>query len=218
MIGRRAVLLAGVGHVSALSAASAASALSVPAAGALGFRLIRHGSEIGQHRLSFEQRGEKLSVRIAVTATVSLLSVPIVRYSHLATENWQGGVLIGLTAETLKNGTREWAQAQRGREGLEVSGSKTRPYVAPTTAIATSYWNRRMLDGPMISLEDGVLLRPRITAHAVAPVRAASGSIPAQRFALRGDFDVDVWYDLEDGWAALDFTVADGSDVHYERL
>jgi hypothetical protein len=29
---------------------------------------------------------------------------------------------------------------------------------------------------------------------------------------------VDVWYDETNTWASLAFAVADGSDVHYERL
>jgi hypothetical protein len=100
-----------------------------------------------------------------------------------------------------------------------VTGSKTKPYVAPDGALATTYWNRRMLDGPMISTEDGVLLRPNIATYPSENIRLASGSsIIAERIALSGAFTVDIWYDQANMWASLGFSGADGSSVRYERL
>ena len=79
--------------------------------------------------------------------------------------------------------------AERTDEGLVVAGSQTKRYVAPDTAIPTSYWNKRMLDGPMISLEDGVLLLPKVTALQAERVRTASGNeIPANHYTLTGAF------------------------------
>jgi hypothetical protein len=215
VIGRRAVLLAGA----TLAARQAAGASAVPASDTLAYRLVRHGSEIGRHTLRFDRQADTLTVRIAVDALVSLLSVPIVRYTHRAVETWQAGTLVGLTAETDKNGQHEWAKALRTSEGLLVTGSKTARYVAPEPAIATSYWDRRMVDGPMISLEDGVLLRPKVAMHPADSIRLASGSmITADHYRLSGAFAVDVWYDRTDTWAGLAFGVADGSTVTYERL
>jgi hypothetical protein len=215
VIGRRTVLWAGAG----IAARPAAAALPVPPENNLAFRLIRHGSDIGRHTLAFDRDSDGLTVHIAVDAKVSLLSIPIVHYAHQATEIWRGGALASLTGRTNKNGQQEWVQAQRTNEGLEVLGSKTARYIAPPQAIATSYWNKRMLDGPMISLEDGVLLRPRVAERAVDSIPLASGSkIPAEHYNLSGAFNVDVWYDESATWASLAFQVADGSEIRYERV
>jgi len=215
MIHRRAMLLAGgaavIGRV--------AAALPVPPSGTLAFRLVRHGAEIGRHTLIFDRQGDTLTVQIAVDALVTFLSIPIVRYTHRVVETWHGDTLVGLTSATDKNGEREWAQAHRTSEGLVVLGSKTRQYTAPKSAIGTTYWNRQMLDGPMISLEDGVLLRPNVSPSKTENIRLASGGmIAADHYTLSGAFAVDVWYDRTDTWAGLAVTVADGSNVHYERL
>jgi hypothetical protein len=206
MTGRRGILLAGLAGL----AARRAWALPVPAGDALAFRLVRHGDEIGRHTLRFDRNGVEVTVRIAVDALVTLLSVPLVRYSHRVTERWRGGTLLALDAQTDRNGDREWAQAHRGDE---------QQYVAPAESIGTSYWNRQMLDGPMISLEDGVLLQPRIVLTKGESVRLASGeTIPADRYRLSGAFAADVWYDRSGTWTGLTLTVADGSTVQYERL
>jgi hypothetical protein len=202
-----------------IAARRAEAALPIPPDHALAFRLMRHGNEIGRHTLTFETEGGTLTAQITVDALVSLLSVPLVRYTHRAVETWNGDTLVELTGETDKNGRRGWVNARRSGEGLVVLGSQTARYIAPERAIPTSYWNKRMLDGPMISLEDGVLLHPKVAEPAAETIRLASGgTIAADHYNLSGAFNVDVWYDRTDTWAGLAFSVADGSDVHYERM
>ena len=57
------------------------------------------------------------------------------------------------------------------------------------------------------------------TQASLKPIPLASGgTVQASHYNLSGSFNVDVWYDQMNTWAGLAFTVADGSDVHYERL
>ncbi len=167
----------------------------------------------------FEHDGDQLTVRVAVDALVTLVSIPLVRYTHRVTETWSSDTLLSLTGETDKNGQREWVKAQRGPEGLVVTGSKTERYIAPEPAGATSYWNRHTLDGPMISLEDGVLLRPKVEARPPETIALASGrTIAARHYNLSGPFSVDLWYDEAGTWAGMAVPIKDGSIVQYERL
>lgn len=212
---RRAILLAGA----VIAVRRAAAALLLPPDHTLGFRMIRLGNEIGRHTVTFERQGDVLIVRVTVDALVSFLSIPIVRYKHRAVETWHDGTLVGLTGETDKNGQNGWVNAHHTSEGLKVAGSKTAPYIASEAAIGTSYWNKRMLDGAMISLEDGVLLKPKVALRRTEVVQLASGgTVAADHYNLSGPFNVDVWYERTETWAGLAFTVADGSGVHYERL
>jgi hypothetical protein len=215
VIHRRALLAT----MASATARPAAAALPVPPGNALTFRLIRHDNEIGHHTANFEHDGDRLTVRVTVDALVTLVSIPLVRYTHRAVEIWDGESLLSLTGETDKNGQREWVKAQRGPEGLVVTGSKTERYIAPEPAGATSYWNKRMLDGPMISLEDGVLLRPKVVGRPQENIPLASGrTIAAQHYNLSGPFNVDLWYDTTGTWAGMAVPIKDGSIVHYERL
>jgi hypothetical protein len=214
-IGRRAV----IGAAMVVAACPVWATLPVPASNERAFRMIRHGSEIGRHTLTFDRTEKTVIVRVAVDARVTLQSIPIVRYTHRVVEVWQDGMLASVTGETDKNGQHEWVKAQRTQEGVVVLGSKTERYVAPEPGGCTSYWNRRTLERPMISMEDGVLLRPKIVEHPAETIPLASGSsITANHYNLSGAFRVDLWYDLTDTWASLGLSAADGSYVHYERL
>ncbi len=216
LIARRGILAA---TATACLARRSAASLPMPFSGRLGFRMIRLGSEIGTHSVTFSREGDSLTVDVVVDAVVRLLSIPLIRYTHRAQEVWRNVRLVALNGDTDKNGEREWMRAQRNDAGLVVTGSQTKRYVAPTAAIPTSYWNKQMLDGPMISLEDGVLLAPKVTNLGSEQIRLASGTaISATHYNLSGAFNVDLWYDATNTWAGMAMTVRDGTQVRYERL
>jgi hypothetical protein len=109
--------------------------------------------------------------------------------------------------------------AHRTPAGLYVEGSNTEPYIAPEDALPTTYWNARMLQGPMIGVQDGMLVHPRVTEKPIEPVRLASGAEAAARgYSLTGDLDLDLWYAPDRSWMSMRFSVADGSVITYERL
>jgi len=86
VISRRALLVT----MASAAARQADAALPVPPGNTLAFRLIRHGDEIGHHTATFERDGDQLAVRIAVDALVTLVSIPLVRYTHRVVEVWSG--------------------------------------------------------------------------------------------------------------------------------
>ena len=198
---------------------SGISSLPIPPSRAIAFRMMRHGSAIGTHTLDFEVSGNTLAVHIAADALVSLGPIPLVRYTHRNTEVWQNGRLASLDAHTDRNGTQMHMSAHRTAAGLYVEGSDTSPYIAPDDALPTTYWNFRMLLGPMIGVQNGTLARPKVTEKPVEPVRLASGAETAARcYSLTGDIDLDLWYDAAGNWISMRFTVGDGSVITYERL
>jgi len=225
MIARRALctsvcgLLAGR-HAWAMGGEpSGLASLPIPTSRAIAFRLMRHGSPIGTHTLNFIVTGDRLDVDIAVDVVLYFGPIPLVRYTHHATESWQGSRLAGLHGHTNRNGTEMWMSAHRVEAGLWVEGSGTKPYIAPEDALPTTYWNMRMLRGPMIGTQDGGLVHPKVTEGGVQPVRLGSGQqTDATHYTLSGDLDLQLWYDVVERWVGMRFEVADGSTITYERL
>lgn len=227
-IGRRPFLLA-VGGLSAAAAAvgpgyvvpraAASPILPVPSGGALSFHLMRHDNNIGTHTISFNQQGDALTVHVDVDVLVKFGPIPLVRYTHHTLEVWQNDRIIQLKSTTDKNGTKLYMSAHRTDAGLSVVGTAAKTYIAPEDALPTTYWNRRLLTSPMIGTQDGMLVHPVVRELGTDPVPiAAGGRIPATRYSLRGDLDLDLWYDQTRTWAGMEFSVADGSVIHYERV
>ncbi|HET7884016.1 MAG TPA: DUF6134 family protein [Acetobacteraceae bacterium] len=197
----------------------ARAGLPVPPDSKLAFRLMRHGSPIGSHMMSFSRDGDALTVHIAVDVLVKFGPIPFVRYTHRNQEVWQHDRLVGFESRTDRNGTPMHVQARWQGSGLAVEGSGTRPYVAPANALATTHWNSNMLRSPMIGTQDGQLIHPAVAAQPEERIKLASGEqIPARHYRLSGDLDLDIWYDSTDTWAGLRFAADDGSVITYERL
>jgi hypothetical protein len=216
MLCRRDILMAGA----ALAAGrNAQAALPVPRGGGLSFRLIRHGSPIGTHTLTFRGNGDALEVETAVDVLVRFGPIPFVRYSHHSREAWHGDRLVGVSSHTDRNGTKLRMAAAWTDAGLKVEGSGTRPYVAPRDAFASTYWHMATVFGPLIGTQNGELMHPAVSQRRPEQIRLASGQeIQARRYVLSGDLDVELWYDANNAWAGMRFTAADGSVISYERM
>ena len=221
-IGRRGLLAClGAACVSGLARpgkAAQAEALPVPEGG-LAFRIVRNGSEIGKHTVTFRQDGNTLRVDVAVEILVKFGPIPVYRYVHNASETWRGGILVAADGKTNDDGKARSMNAQAGPEGLVVEGTLSGRYVAPPGTMVANHWNRDELNGPMINPQGGMLLRPLVTPGPEEGVLLASGKrVPAKRFNLSGDARLDLWYDRSNTWAATRFNPEDGSEVLYERI
>jgi hypothetical protein len=221
MIGRRPLVLgaAALSAAEAMTRPAAATPLPVPDSGRLGFALVRHGDDIGTHTITFNQQGDTLTVRIDVEVLVKFGPIPLVRYTHHNVEVWRNNRLDQLEATTDKNGTKLFVSAHRTDAGLSVVGTAAKTYIAPEDALPTTYWNKRLLSSPMIGTQDGMLVHPTVRDLGAGAIPVADGArVAATRYSLRGDLDLDLWYDQTATWAGMEFSVADGSIVHYERL
>lgn len=211
MIGRR-LLLAGL----VAMPAGFAAALPVPASGRLAFRVVRNGSSIGQHVLTFSREESRLTVRVAVDLAVGLGPITFYRYRHRATERWEDGRVVDFHAETNDGGAGSTVAMRRDGAALMVESSDAGRYRAPPGALPATHWNRRMLDGPFINTQNGEVLRPSVARPGVEPL-PWSPQRRAERFVLTGPIDLETWYDSTPAWVGLRFRGRDGSSIHYEQ-
>lgn len=211
---RRRVLLAGL---ASSPFRLARAALPIPPGDRLAFHIIRKGSTIGEHTVTFQRADNALTVSVAADIAIGLGPIAFFRYRHRATVQWQGGQLVSIDAETNDDGTKRRMTARRDDSRLVVEGTKAPRYTAPPRTQPGTHWDRAMLDAPFINTEDGRLMHPTVTLVGVEKVYVTGGSVQAQRYALRGDADLDTFYDLTPSWVGLSFTAKDGSEVRYFR-
>ena len=205
--------------------ATGASLLAIPSLGALPnselplrFRIMRKGSRIGTHALTFSRSGDALSVSIAVEIAVSFGPIRLFHYSLSAIERWVRDGFVSLDAKCDDDGEQAWCRVRRDSGELAVEGSLG-SYVAPSNALAATHWNKNELSGAMINPENGRLLRPAVTDLGKGQVALASGAkVEAQHFGWRGESNLDLWYSLDGAWVALHAVTHSGEELVYEKL
>lgn len=219
IIGRRDILI-GAGALALVSgvrtAAAAVSGVPVPSVERLGFDILRKGSPLGSHVLTFATQGNRLTVQTQVRLLYKLLGVTLYHYSHHCTEVWDGGQVVAVDSRTDDNGTPCQMSARRETGGLMVEATGVPRYTAPANALPATHWNQRELDGPWINTQTGKLLRPHVVPGGAETIPAADGRVlNARRFDLSGEVQMTMWYDRL-GWAGLSFK-RDGAPIRYER-
>jgi hypothetical protein len=200
--------------------AATQDALPFPPLKPLSFRVLRKGSEIGTHAITFSGTPQtNFTATVDVQLRVRIAFIPVFHYTHHTVERWENGRFVSLESKTDYDGEPAFATAKTENGQLIVEGSKAPRYTAPPGALPATHWNSAELKSAMINPENGLLLTPKITDMGSDPALLASGSkIPATRFAWRGKDVLDLWYQPDGVWAALSAVAKDGSTLMYERI
>jgi hypothetical protein len=86
---------------------------------------------------------------------------------------------------------------------------------APEGVIPASHWNYDQTRAEkLISTEDGEILPVSVTPMGRETIRAAGREMEANRYLLKSDINVDLWYDDQGRWLKLAFT-ARGQNIEY---
>jgi len=212
-VSRRA--LAGAG----LILLTPATVLAAPPAGRrLSFAVFRNGTRVGEQQMSFAGDPAQPVVTTEVRMVVKLGPVPVYRYVHHAVERWAGGRFAALETSTDANGKPWKVSARRGDGGLIIETSKGR-VTAPANAAPFSHWNPDAFAGPMFNPQEGAMLKVTASRRGPTAVRLANGrQVQAAQWAVRGEAQIDDWYDEAGVWTGLSGKLKDGSLMEYRRL
>lgn len=221
---RRHFLL-GAGALSVAGPAVAMpAALPVPPAGQIAFKVLRNGTPIGEHHLSFTQNGEDLAVAINVALAVKFAGITVFTYALAATERWSNGVFQSLESKVNDNGTQLEVQASPTTGGYLVHGinhsdpsQSLAPYVDPPNTMPLTYWNKAFLQAMILNIQTAHSYPAIVTSPGWNKLPTADGgTITAQRFDVTGKLNLSVWYDQNDQWAGLEFHLH--GDESYQKI
>ncbi len=191
---------------------------AVPANGRLSFAVFRNGDRVGEHVMRFSRSGGGIDVSTEAEMVVKLGPVPVFRYTHTATERWRGGDFASLSTQTNSNGKRERVSAEASASGVRIEGPSGQVN-APAGTAPLTHWNTAAFDGPLFNPQLGKLLKVSVSRAGREQVRTAGGAaIPATRWTIRGEAEIDNWYDADGVWAGLSGRLEDGSTLLYRRL
>jgi hypothetical protein len=198
VIGRRELLVGGMGL-----ALVPGAALAVPAR--LAFQVFRNGTRVGEHVVTFTGDDSARTATTNVAMTVKIGPVPVFKYKHQAIEKWVDGKWVSAEATTDNNGKllKVSAKAMDGYVQINGPAGAVR---GPANALPLSHWNQGNFGKPLFNQQEGKLLKVRCTQ--VAP----------GHWTVRGDAEIDDFYDASGNWMALKGKLDDGSSMEYKRV
>ena len=173
------------------------------------FRVVRDGSDIGQHTLFVSRSGADVQVAIDIELKVKILGITAYRYEMTNREVWRDGMLISMDSKSNDDGAPAYSRCRAAGGEIEVDGSVWSGVVAGDSA-STTYWTKAFMKRPLwISTADGDPLKV-----SAAPAGAGEiGGIATEKFKISGDMDIDLHY-RGDEWVSVRFD-AGGEDAFY---
>ena len=209
--------LAGTAAVAATAMTPSLAGAAVPPSGQIAFDVLRGGSSIGSHVLTFRQDGEDLLVDVAIDLRVRIALITAYRYTHRNTERWRDGRVVSIDTVTNDDGRDLQVTGRATDEGFVVDGSEGR-LVAPPDILTTSYWQQGITQvDSALDTQNGIIRQFTVTEGPSELIDGNGGRIPGQRYRFDGDLNLDVWYSAQAEWVGLAFEVR-GSAITYERV
>jgi len=186
-----------------------------PAGGRLSFAAFRNGVRVGDHEIRFSRDGGVVTAVTEIALLIKVGPVPVFRYAHQARETWRDGRFAALETTTVGNGKRERVSARRTPGGVILETHAGR-LSAPADAAPLTHWNTAAFEGPLFNPQTGGMLKVRTSRH--AGERLPWGAGAATRWAVRGETEIENWYDEAGVWTALRGRLPDKSQMEYRRV
>ena len=210
-------ILAGLALAAALPIAAFAGIEGVPQDGALTFTVLRDGSEIGEHKITFNQTGGDLQVDINtdIKVTLPLIGIAVYRFEHQGHEVWRNGQLAALTSKTYDDGTDHKVDAAADGAALAVK-SDIVDQTSAATIIPASLWNPALMQqSVLLNTLDGHEMPVQIETVGMEPVDVKGAKRDAKHIRVTGGLERDLWYTPEGSLVRVSFAAKDGSKIEY---
>lgn len=198
LVGRRELILGGMGLALVPSAA-----LAVPSR--LAFQVFRNGSKVGEHVVAFTGDDNARTATTNVVMTVKVGPVPVYKYKHQAIEKWVDGKFASVETTTNGNGKVTNVSARQMGTYVQINGPAG-AVRGPANALPLSHWNQGNFGKPLFNQQEGKMLKVTCT------------QVGTGHWQVRGEAQIDDFYDAAGNWSGLKGKLEDGSDMEYRRI
>ncbi len=170
------------------------------------FDVLMDGRKIGRHAVTLWQKNGKTYVDIDIDLKVGLGPIVFYRYEQQNRALWENGALSSFLSKTDDDGDVFTVAANRRDGGLAVAVNGADEAVV-SDWFPTTYWDKRTVyQQRLLATRDGEVLHVETKSVGYEAVDVRGASIRAEKFEMRGDLDIDLWYDADDRWVKLAFT------------
>jgi hypothetical protein len=176
-------------------------------------------SKMGTHTYSLNKQSELLS---RAKFKVKLLFIDAYSYDHTSKEAWENGCLSTIEATTKENKiTTKVAGKQTGNQFEIYNGAKNQ--ILPDCVMTFAYWNPKILtQNQLLNPQNAEYLKTNIKLIGTENIEVQGNNVAASRYQLQGisedkiKLNIDLWYDQDNNWVALQSTTPEGYKVIYK--
>jgi len=191
----------------------------IAASKTLSFDVYLDDKKIGKHEVTISGGDNEKYVKVQANMHVSLLFITLFSYEHEAQERWQQGCISQLDTTTLDDGENLTVTGRKIDKGFEVISSDETQLL--TDCVRTfAYWDRQLLNSDyLLNTQNGKYEPAELVKQGEDSLRFNGASYGQQHYRLNvgEDIVINLWYDAENNWLALETEVAGGRKLRYLR-
>ncbi|UUX49751.1 DUF6134 family protein [Nisaea acidiphila] len=207
---------------SVFAVGGAAAATLVPegwaADGLIKFKVYRNGDPLGVVMLRFDVKDGRYIVDTQTLFDYRVGPFTLYYYALRAQDEWDGSDLLRARGVVNDDGEVFLVDGRTEAGGFRFTGSEGEHLAPLGSSVPSTYWNHALTDASrLIDLQYGRLRNITMTEIGPETIEAEGRKLEAVHYEMRGELDLDIWYDQRREWVKMTF-VHDGADFDYVRV
>ena len=188
------------------------------AAQQLKFAVFLNDDEIGFHKFAVNPIAGGEAVSIEASFDLEIFFINVFSYRHQAEELWQQGCLVSLNSTTTENSDEEFVKSSIVDGALQVQSVEHNTSLT-NCVISFAYWDVKRLQAEyLLNSQTGEYVPAELTAMGKTYFEFGGNTIVATQYRLFAeDAFINLWYDDNNVWMALQTEVKGGRVLTYYR-
>lgn len=185
----------------------------------LAFDIYLDDRPVGFHRVQIQESADERRVSVEAEMSVDILFVNAFSYRHRADEVWRGDCIAALSTRTDDDGERRRVEASRIGDALVLTTDDAQKHLDGCVR-TFAYWNPQLLDQDfLLNTQTGDYEPVRLVQVVDQPLHFKGREYGEMQYRLEvGDtVKIDLWYDANRTWRALQTEVKSGRVLSYVR-
>lgn len=184
----------------------------------LTFKVFLDDDEIGFHKLAVSPIAGGETVSTEASFDIALFFINVFSYRHQTNEVWQQGCVVSLDSNTTENSDQEFVRSAIVDGALEVNSVEHNSRLA-TCVSSFAYWDVARLQAEyLLNSQTGEYVPAELTALGEASFEFIGNKHATTQYRLFAENAyIDLWYDDDNVWMALQTEVKGGRVLTYYR-
>lgn len=186
--------------------------------GLIKFKVYRNGDPLGVVMLKFDIKDGKYIVDTQTLFDYRIGPFTLYYYALRAQDEWSGKDLVRARGVVNDDGEVYLVAGRSEAGGFRFRGGEGEHLAPLGSSVPSTYWNYALTDATkLIDLQYGRLRSITMTEIGPETIEAEGRQVEAIHYEMRGELDLDIWYDSRREWVKMRF-VHDGADFDYVRV